>query len=94
MQKMFKGKQEDARNKKPIKDAKIGVALMNMAAMVSTCSKVNELQVFKDKEPLKCKNVTNWNKEDQLKNKFINKNLTNASFKTTIKWQQITIKRM
>ncbi len=45
---------------------------MNMVAMVSTHSKVNELQVFKDKEPLKCKFVANWNKEDQLKNKFIN----------------------
>ncbi len=42
MQKRFKGKQEDARNKKPIKDAKIGVVIVNMVAMVSTHSKVNE----------------------------------------------------
>ncbi len=68
MQKMFHGKYVTIAEVQPIVETQIVITYVNVVDVnVTTRSKVIEEQVFKDREPRKVKNDTDWEKEEWLK---------------------------
>ncbi len=72
MKKMFHGKFVTITKVKPITKTQTIIIYVNVVDVnVTRRSKTTKEQVFKDKEPRKTKNVTNWEKEKQLKKSMV-----------------------
>jgi hypothetical protein len=72
MQKMFHGKFMTIAKVQPIAKTQIITTYVNLVDVnVTIKSKVIEEHVFKDKELRKAKSVTNWEKEERLKNSMV-----------------------
>jgi hypothetical protein len=69
MQKMFHGKFVAIVEVRLV--AEIETIIVNVNVNVTMKSKVIEEQVFKDKEPRKIKNATDWEKEKRLKKSMV-----------------------
>jgi hypothetical protein len=72
MQKMFHGKFVTITKVQPVVEIQRIIIDVNVVDVnVTTKSKATKEEVFKDRDLKKAKNVTNWEKEEQLKKSMV-----------------------